>query len=90
MREITKDLTVELNSGKMITVQVTVKGTYDPHNRFLRNGRRKQGKWNISDVSFEIPDCCDSLSLLSQDDKNQVEKLVSEKIGEERWDFDSK
>lgn len=89
MREITRDLTIETNSGKIVTVSVTVEGTYDSHYRADADGNRGSRVWHISDINFEVPDCDDSFCPLSQDDKNEIEKLVSERIGEESWNFDS-
>lgn len=87
MASINKDLTVETRTGKIVTVDVTVEGTYDSHYRSDRDGNRGSGVWHIRSVSFQIPDCCNDFIALSQDEKNEVEKLIDEKVNEESWNF---
>jgi hypothetical protein len=76
MSKIFKKLTVEIKSGRKVTVGVYVYGS------------GKNSSSQISSVDFEIPGNGDDLRKLSQDEKNEVEKLIGEKIDGERWNFD--
>ena len=82
-----KDLTVYTNNDKSVTVNVEVRAYLDSHYGADADGNRGTRKWLIDDVIFEVPNTDDDGYPLSQDEKNQVEKLVDEKVGSESWDF---
>lgn len=88
MASVTKDLTVSISSGEDVTVEVTVSAYNERHYGADADGRRGESAWFIDDVSFEIPNCDNSNNTLSQDEKNEVEKLIDEKVNEESWNFD--
>lgn len=85
---ITKDITVHTSLDKQVTVVVEVRGYLDKHFGADYDGNRSKPTWLIDDVIFEIPDTDDHGFVLSQDEKNEVEKLVDEKVGDTDWYFD--
>jgi hypothetical protein len=82
MHKIIKKLTVETRSGKAVTSEVTVHVSVRSD---IGGGPRGNVLRNIKDVDVNVPDRCDDNRILSQDEKNEVEKLVGERIDKERW-----
>lgn len=78
MRTISRTLTVETQAGKLVTVRVNVSGTLDESSQSKKS-------WRISGVDIIS---WNSSIKLSQDEKNEVEKLVGERVDTETWNFD--
>lgn len=85
MKKIPRSLTVKTQSGKTVTVKVTINGTLGESSR---NNTPDKSYWYISNVDTESPDRCNDGWALSQDEKNEVEKLIGERIDAEVWNFD--
>lgn len=91
MAKASKNFTIEISSGKLVTVKVTVQGKDDSRLGRTRRAQRRNYRrtWRISSVDIQIPDCDDSNCSLSQNEKDELEKLVDEKINEKSWDFNN-
>lgn len=83
MKKVTKSLQVDLPKAGIITVRVTVYGTYDGIDKIV--GNKITPVWHIKDVVFDVPDCSDDNTVLSQNEKNELEKLIGERIESENW-----
>jgi hypothetical protein len=70
---IFKNLTVILKSGREVTVGVYVRGN------------KSSKSFQITGVDTDIPDFGNDRKKLSQVEKDEVEKLVGEKIDKESW-----
>lgn len=83
----TKNITVETNSGRTVTVEVNVEGGYDPNYGSDQDGNRGTEVHYINEISFDVPDGDDDGDILSQNEKNEVEKLIDEEINNRDWDL---
>lgn len=88
-KTISRNLTIETKADKIVKVEVHVEGQYDSHFGADADGSRGTGRWHIIDVKFEVPDFDYDGYPISQNEKNEVEKLVGEKVDAQSWDFGS-
>lgn len=87
MSTIFKELTVELNNEKQVTVEVEVTGSRERYGDDA-DGNRGSWEWFVQDVDFSMPSFDDDNNPLDHDEKNEVEKLISERVDEESWNFE--
>lgn len=75
-----REVTVETYTGKVVTVDVTIKATFDDNYGADADGNRGVGVWEIDETTFKVPDKDDDGALLTQAEKEEVDELVEEEL----------
>lgn len=84
---VTKTLTVELNSGKSFEIDVEADGEYDRNYGADADGNRGEATWFLAGWSWPIPDKDSDGNLLTDEEKNELELKLNEKVDKEDWEF---
>lgn len=84
---VTKEITVELDEDRSVTIEVEVVGTYDSHYGADADGNRGMGVWFVDDTFYTIPDKDDNEELLTKEDKELVKDKLDKEIDDTDWDF---
>lgn len=84
---ITKEITVELDDERSVTLEVTVTGEHDSHYGADADGNRGASMWFIGDTEYTLPEKDDNEDLLSKEDKELLKKKLEKEIEDTDWDF---
>ena len=86
---VEKEISVELKSGKIVTVEVTAIGSYDSNYGADADGNRGMGVWFLDDVEFKIPEVADDGSGLHNLEMKEAEDLLNIRLESEDFEFGS-
>ena len=86
MATITKEFEeIELSSGKVVNLSITVTGVHESHYGADADGNRGVSKWFIDDWSHEV-ECDDELN---DDESVEAAEKAEELVDETDWDFEN-
>lgn len=87
MSTVSKDFEeVELPSGKVVNLTITVTGTHEANYGADADGNRGVSKWLIDSFTHEVTSDEDELD---HEDHDQIAEKVEEMVYEEDWDFEA-
>ncbi len=79
------DKEFKLDSGKVVTVDLTIVGEYDPNYGADADGNRGSSMWFIEHFSYELQ----SDEEIDQEEKEELDEKVEDFVYAESWDFES-
>lgn len=88
MSTISREITVELDSGQSVTLEVEVYGNFEENYGADSDGNRGISTWFIDDIEYELPDFDDNGQELTAEQKVEACVLIDNQISRERWNFD--
>lgn len=86
MSRVNKEKEIELSSGKLVTVQIEVEGTYDANYGADVDGNRGVGRWLIDSHSYEVGDTEEELT---SEEFDEIDEKVEALVYDGDWDFES-
>ncbi len=85
MAHLTKNVDIELDSGRIIPVEIEVTGIFDSHYGADADGGKMQGRWLVDSHSYDIQ----SDDELTKEESEELEEAVEGLVYDTSWDFDS-
>ena len=80
-RTVTKTVSIELESGEGLEIEVEAIAVYDPHYGADADGNRGVGTWFIDEINYHMP------SDLKKEQENEVSDKI-EKFVIQNFEFD--
>ena len=87
MSSSTKAFTVELESGKVVTVEVTASAEFDSSYGADADGNRGMGMYFMDDVEYTLPKVDEKGEALTDDEMDELDNALNEEIDGYSWEF---
>jgi hypothetical protein len=85
--EMTKELTVELESGKTFEIEVTATGVYDSNYGADADGNRGMALWFLDEVAFDLPKTDEDGNILTIDELHELDVKLNKLALDEDWEW---
>lgn len=87
MSSLNKAFTVELESGKILTVEVTASGYFESDYGADADGNRGVGMWFVDDIEYTLPKVDEKGEVLTDEELDELDEVLNEEIDNFTWEF---